>query len=154
MYCPNCGTSNQDDAIFCLNCKTNLIEDPAQFPYKRSQQCAVLSWVLALPIGWFLGWAVGAAAGYSHPALINHRNPNLPWEIARKIGASDGGLRGGSIGILLALVAASWLTISALRSVTPAIKTKHTLFVILTFTLPWIFFLVIASFLVERWIGF
>jgi hypothetical protein len=156
VYCPQCGTLNQDDVISCQNCGTTLIEDAAQSLLKLSQQRAVLSWALALPIGWFLGWVVGTTVGYRNPALISHINPKIPWDLAlaQKIGASDGGLRGGAVGILFALVVATWITTSALRSVTPALKPMQTVLVIFAWTLPWIFFLVTAYFLVGHWIGF
>ena len=30
MFCPNCGTKNEDDAVFCANCGTSLAQDQAQ----------------------------------------------------------------------------------------------------------------------------
>lgn len=27
MFCPNCGTKNEDDALFCGNCGTRLVID-------------------------------------------------------------------------------------------------------------------------------
>ena len=30
MFCPNCGTKNEDDALFCASCGTRLVEDTVQ----------------------------------------------------------------------------------------------------------------------------
>ena len=30
MFCPNCGTKNEDDALFCGNCGTRLVIDVPQ----------------------------------------------------------------------------------------------------------------------------
>ena len=152
MYCPQCGTLNQDDVIYCQNCGTTLIEDAAQSLLKRSQQRAVLSWALALPIGWLLGWVVSTIVGYRNPALISHTNPNLSLEIAQKIGASDGGLRGGAIGILLALIMAAWITISALRPAIP-VKSSKIILIIFSWTLPWVLFLLAFYLLMGDYIG-
>ena len=43
MFCPNCGTKNEDDALFCGNCGTRLVidvpqETPVQEVWKKSQR--------------------------------------------------------------------------------------------------------------------
>ena len=39
MFCPNCGTKNEDDALFCGNCGTRLVIDAVSYThldvYKR-----------------------------------------------------------------------------------------------------------------------
>ena len=37
MFCPNCGTKNEDDALFCGNCGTRLVIDvPQETPVQES----------------------------------------------------------------------------------------------------------------------
>lgn len=37
MFCPNCGTKNEDDALFCGNCGTRLVIDvPQETPDRKS----------------------------------------------------------------------------------------------------------------------
>ncbi|MFR2512249.1 MAG: zinc ribbon domain-containing protein [Lachnospira eligens] len=43
MFCPNCGTKNEDDALFCGNCGTRLVidvpqETPVRKVWKKSQR--------------------------------------------------------------------------------------------------------------------
>ena len=37
MFCPNCGTKNEDEALFCGNCGTRLVIDvPQETPVQES----------------------------------------------------------------------------------------------------------------------
>ena len=121
----------------------------APFSPTPSQRRAVLAWSLALPFGWLLGWAMGAAAGYTNPALLRV-SPRMDWAVAQKIGASDGGLWGGAIGVSLGLMAAAWMTVSALHPALPAQKPLLIALVVLSWMLPWVLCLLVAYFLVGR----
>jgi uncharacterized membrane protein YvbJ len=40
VYCPKCGTKNEDDAVYCKNCGTSLdTSKPAQYDRHRDQRC-------------------------------------------------------------------------------------------------------------------
>ena len=113
----------------------------------RSQQKAILAWMLALPIGWLFGWGSGAAIGYSNPALLDPFTLKINSYTAHKIGASDGGLLGGAIGVMVGFGVAAWITMLSLRIAIPALRPMQVVIAILAWTLPMILFLAAAYFL-------
>ena len=105
-------------------------------PSVNFQQMLALAWSLALPLGWLLGWAVGAAIGYIFPELFSGVIP----PVGRQIGASDSGWLGGIIGTIIGWGTATAITISALRSIIPALKSSQAMLIFLVWVLPLVVF--------------
>lgn len=127
--------------------EVKTIEETRSGSLRRCQRRAVLAWMLALPCGWLLGWGAGAAIGYRNPALLDPFTLKLQLHIAHKIGASDGGLLGGAIGVTIGFMLAAWITMSSLRTAIPGLKPRHLAVVVFSWTFPMILFLAAVYFL-------
>jgi hypothetical protein len=105
------------------------------------QRRTALAWSLAFPIGWLLGWAIGATIGYNVPDLftINRDSFGLH-QLSQQIAASDGGILGGAIGIMAGWILAIAITICALHSMIPALKSFHIILIFLGWVLPLVLF--------------
>lgn len=89
VYCPKCGTKNEDDATFCKSCGASLT-DSKEYHRHRDQRCedecagggrgwAVFWGVIIILIGlWILFEAVikNMAKTYSWPVWVT----NIQWE--------------------------------------------------------------------------
>lgn len=86
----------------------------------HNQRLAMLAWGLALPFGWLLGWAIGAAIAYF--SYVPHESiPQNRIQAFRETAIATGGWQGGMLGVLIGLIIAYMITLLALRS---AISTK------------------------------
>ena len=83
--------------------------------FVHNQRLAMLAWGLALPFGWLLGWAIGAAIACNryipHESISQNRI-----EAFRESATATGGWQGGMIGVLIGLIIAYVITLLALRS--------------------------------------
>lgn len=62
MYCPKCGTNNQDNSAFCANCGAPLQAQPQQAQpnqYAQQAQQSVQQFRTADPKGWYNGHPMG-----------------------------------------------------------------------------------------------
>jgi hypothetical protein len=85
------------------------------FSFIHNQRLAMLAWGLALPIGWLVGWTVGAVIAYNN--YIPHEAiPQNRIQAFRETALATGGWQGGLLGVLIGLIIAYTITLLSLRS--------------------------------------